>query len=71
MSLSDKARQAREKADQSGDPNDEALAVALEQAEAAEAQRMIREQFPMQPADPPPPPWSAVSERGTSEGPIF
>ncbi len=71
MSLSDRAREARARADQTHDPHQEAVADALEAAEAAEAARLIREQFPLQSADPDPPKWSEVSKPGEFDGPIF
>jgi hypothetical protein len=43
MSLSDRAREAREHADRTGLPGDVMLAEALESAERAEAQRLIQE----------------------------
>jgi hypothetical protein len=62
MSLSDKAREARAKADASTDPSDHALANALEAALDAEAREQLRELEP-EPADPhsfPDPPMSHV-----------
>ena len=56
MTLSDRAKEAREKADLTGDPYDVALAAALECAEDAEAQRIVREAWPMEPMEQPPPP---------------
>jgi hypothetical protein len=69
MNLDEAARAARERADTSTDPAVHALANALESALAAEAQALIRRQFPMEPMDPPPP-WSDASEPGTEEGPL-
>ena len=62
MSLSDRARAARERADATGDPGDIGLADALESAEAAAAREQMRELLP-EPPDPdnfPPPPVSHI-----------
>lgn len=46
MSLTARTREAREHADRTGDPGDEALAAALESALAADARELLSELRP-------------------------
>jgi hypothetical protein len=70
MSLSDKAKAAREIADLTGDPYDVVKAEALEGAQRAESDAVLLAGLSEPDPGVPFPKWSEVSEPGTAEGPL-